>query len=259
MVTSPSRSNQRWTSRESAPTRRRCRRASALPSVVGCRRRSPARRRGGWRCRSVSPTSRSCLSAVSLQQRDLAGRARASGPATFEAGLNGSAEAVATIVPPPPLDFFSLPSTTSAAGRPEVALGLGDAGDRRDSVDQRSRRAARRLAELAGERVLRRDLDVDAAVDAMLCRSLEPAADLVGQHVGAGDHRHAEQHRDRGERRSAACAGRAPRSASADHRASALRWSRISSCDGRSMPVDDPPVGQEQDRVGDRRGARRRG
>ncbi len=57
-------------------------------------------------------------------------------PSTLETGLKGSLEAVAMIVPPPPVDFFSSPLTTSAPDAPEITLGLRDARDGPDIVEE---------------------------------------------------------------------------------------------------------------------------
>ena len=82
------------------------------------------------------------------------------------------------------------------AGRPEVALGLRHAWHGPDVVDKPLAEWPSG-AELAGERLLRSDLDVDTAVGG--AGQLGKAAPhLVGQHVGAGDHRDSEQHRDGG-------------------------------------------------------------
>ena len=62
---------------------------------------------------SRSPGSSPCLSAVSRRSATSPERCGIR-PRTFETGLNGSEEAVAMIVPPPPVDFFSLSSITSA-------------------------------------------------------------------------------------------------------------------------------------------------
>ena len=96
---------------------------------------------------------------------------------------------------------------TSAPGAQSSPSALATPGRRATSSISASLERRGR-AELARERVLRGDLDVDAAVDRAL-QLREAAADLVGQHVGAGDHRDAEQHRDRGQHGAQLALGRA--------------------------------------------------
>ena len=132
-------------------------------------------------------------------------------------------------MPPPPLDFFSSPSTTSAPDAhrsPSARVTPGTA--RTSSISPSLSELGG--AELARERLFRGDLYVDAGIDRAVQLS-EAAAHLIGQHVCAGDHRDAEQHRDRGERGAQLALAESPKGET--RHASSFRWSRICSCEGR--------------------------
>ena len=102
-------------------------------------------------------------------------------------------------MPPPPLDFLSSPSITRAPADHSSPSALATPGTRPTRSTRRSFERPRE-AELAREGLPRAQFHVDSAVGGVL-EVLEARPDLVGEHVGAGDHRHAQQDRDGRQRR----------------------------------------------------------
>ena len=252
-VTSPGRGRTSAGRRRAAPT------TSVAPPIDVARRRTRRCRRSRTRCTpGACATPTRCADAQALRPRPC-WRSTTTSPAA-----GGQ----------PPVDVAARRRTARRV--PAMTIARRDAGrrpPRRRSRARRSRSAGRLgAADAAAPRDARRTsaassgcvaapkLLVNASRGAtttstprlaVCVMSSNAAADLVGLHVGAGDHRDAEQDRDRGQRR----AQLALRQAAQGERrscASALRWSRISSTVGSACVVDDAPVGEEEDAVGDR-------
>ena len=204
----------------------------------------------GSRCRCGRRDEGRTLSAVAWITATSPERS-GSRPSTLVGALKGLSTVAVTIVPPPPLDCLSLPSMTRPPGDQRVPCALRDAGHVRGRGRPGARQRPRPKLNWLVNAVLRARARRRRRCRPSSARSSKPAADLVGQHVGAGDHRHAEQDGDRGQRGAQLALGEAAER-EADHAASSLRWSRICSCDGCSWSIDDLAVGEEQHRVGDR-------
>ena len=140
----------------------------------------------------VSPGLRPALSAKLLMIATSL-RPWISPPATRVAWLKGSPVLVVSRVGAPPVST-GLPSTIAAPTVSYDAGGLVDAGDGEHLGDEVVAQRLGRVALHAGERGLRLDLH-GRALERGLEDVGEPVVDLVGQHVRAGDHRHAQQDR----------------------------------------------------------------
>ena len=137
------------------------------------------------------------------------------------------------------------------------AGGLGDARHRLDLREHRRRCSVcglRRCRD-AGERRLWRDLH-GGALERGLEDVGEAVVDLVGQHVRAGDHRHAEQDRQDGEDRAEWPAGQAAEGEAGHRRHLEVLDGVVDGVAGHAVLVQlDAAVLEEHDAVGDARGA----
>ena len=149
-----------------------------------------------------------------------------------------------------------MPSTTSEPiwkTSPAARSTPGTRGGTRDHA----RGDRRRSSEGARERGARRDVRVDARVRGLL-DVVERRPDLIGLDVRAGDHRDAEEDRDGGQR-GAQLALPMLRSAMRDH-ADRRPQAVEDRVDRRALlRADDASVGEEDDAVGEGRGATGRG
>ena len=170
-----------------------------------------------------SPTSmpwslaRSWLTAISPG-------AEGSRPSTGEVGSKGSGVMPKTRFGPPNW-VTGLPSTTRAPNACIAPAAFSTCGRARTRPTNR-RGQLLGLGEAAVELGLGGEDRVGALVGGLV-DLLERALDPIGEHVGAGDHRHSEEHSDRGQGRAQLPLGHSPERKLGQ--ASFRRWSRMSS------------------------------
>ena len=146
----------------------------------------------------VSPTLTPCFSARARLTATIVPASRGAGALVVDDAVELGRGVAETSVGAPPVSTGS-PSTTTTpmACRPPSAIWTpSTCGPCRPGRRQRLVGGLERLA----ERRLRHDDDVDVLVGGLV-DVLEAGAQLVGEHVGAADHGHAEQHGQDGEGR----------------------------------------------------------